>query len=330
MNTFSRFIPSFASPPSASSNAQLRHGKPQQQFDHLARINTDDHVNAEFAGQWDADECEDELLGLQRVMADAQNPRRPVIGSWMMFPGANLARMVAQLGYDFILVDCEHGNIDDAAMHASVGAIAGEGVSPLVRIPKLDVGTVKRALDCGAHGILCPSISTVDDARALVSYSKFPATTKPLTNQSSKKLLSGIRGVGSPFAPSVFRQSLAEYIRTANRNTFIAIQIETTEGLSNCEEIAKVDGIVLKNSQVTDHQTNSPNDLASSMGYPPLSHESIPEVQEAIERILAAAHKAVDLMNLGGDVVALMEWNNEQLARLDDITGKKSTSAMYY
>uniref|UniRef100_A0A8H7XYB8 HpcH/HpaI aldolase/citrate lyase domain-containing protein n=1 Tax=Psilocybe cubensis TaxID=181762 RepID=A0A8H7XYB8_PSICU len=343
MNTFSRFIPSFASPPSASSNAQLRHGKPQQQFDHLARINTDDHVNAEFAGQWDADECEDELLGLQRVMADAQNPRRPVIGSWMMFPGANLARMVAQLGYDFILVDCEHGNIDDAAMHASVGAIAGEGVSPLVRIPKLDVGTVKRALDCGAHGILCPSISTVDDARALVSYSKFPATTKPLTNQSSKKLLSGIRGVGSPFAPSVFRQSLAEYIRTANRNTFIAIQIETTEGLSNCEEIAKVDGI--------DMLFIGPNDLASSMGYPPLSHESIPEVQEAIERILAAAHKAgkyagmfctqaehvrrryaqgFDLMNLGGDVVALMEWNNEQLARLDDITGKKSTSAMYY
>lgn len=48
-------------------------------------------------------------------------------------------------------MDCEHGNIDDAAMHASVGAIAAEGVSPLVRIPKLDIGLVKRSLDTGGQ-----------------------------------------------------------------------------------------------------------------------------------------------------------------------------------
>lgn len=108
------------------------------------------------------------------------------------------------------------------------------------------------------------------------------------------------------------------------------------------------------------------------MGYPPLAHESITEVQEAIERILATAHgagkyagmfctqaeyvrrryaqgcecsffllagssfsndaalDAVDLMNLGGDVVALMEWNGQQLSKLEDITGKKSTNMVYY
>ncbi|PPQ79570.1 hypothetical protein CVT25_003452 [Psilocybe cyanescens] len=344
MNTFSRFIPGFSSaaPPGPSATG--------------LQVGPDVHL-----GCGDHHEDEDELLGLQRVMVDAQNPRRPVVGSWMMFPGANLARMVAQLGYDFILVDCEHGNIDDAAMHASVGAIAAEGVSPLVRIPKLDIGLVKRSLDTGAHGILCPSISTPDEARALVSYSKFPAATKAgptqtrstvipaAPNVGTKKLISGIRGVGSPFAPSVFRQTLAEYIRTANHNTFIAVQIETIQGLENCEEIAKDMRSCL--TLVKDMLFVGPNDLASSMGYPALAHESIPEVQEAIARVLAAAHAAgkyagmfctqaehvrrryaqgFDLMNLGGDVVALMEWNGTQLAKLEDITGKKSENIVYY
>lgn len=85
-----------------------------------------------------------------------------------MFPGASLARMIAQMGYDvsvpnpralrsvtsvydvqFIVIDCEHGNIDDAAMHASVGAIAAENCSPLVRIPAPEYAYVKRALDTG-------------------------------------------------------------------------------------------------------------------------------------------------------------------------------------
>ncbi|KAF8914152.1 Phosphoenolpyruvate/pyruvate domain-containing protein [Gymnopilus junonius] len=257
-----------------------------------------------------------------------------------MFPGAALARMIAQIGYDFVLIDCEHGNIDDSAMHAAVSAVAAEGVSPLVRIPAPDNVYIKRALDSGAHGILCPSMSTAKEARSLVSYAKFPATTKvvpsmfpnppPLQVPNSK--LSGIRGVGSAFAHAVFRQTMADYIRTANRNTFIAVQIETLEGLENCEEIAKVDGI--------DLLFIGPNDLSSSLGYPPLEHEAIPEVQEAIKRVLTAAHEAgkyagmfctasehvhrrfeqgFDLMNLGGDVVALMEWNEAQLKKLSDI-----------
>jgi 4-hydroxy-2-oxoheptanedioate aldolase len=179
----------------------------------------------------------------------------------------------------FILVDCEHGNIDDGAMHAAVGAIAAEGASPVVRIPGPDNVYVKRALDSGgktladclfinvkfdfflscislAHGILCPSMSTAEEARKLVSFAKFPATTKAVpvpsgwTEAPSRREeqqrglgISGTRGVGSPFAPAVFRQTLGEYIRTANRNTLIAVQIETLEGLENCEEIARVDGI---------------------------------------------------------------------------------------
>lgn len=87
-------------------------------------------------------------------------------------------------------------------------------------------------------------MNTAEEARKLVSYAKFPAQTKSTqTSISTSSSLSGVRGVGSPFAPAIFRQTFPEYVRTANRNTFVAVQIETLQGLENCEEIAKVDGI---------------------------------------------------------------------------------------
>ncbi|KAJ3761001.1 Pyruvate/Phosphoenolpyruvate kinase-like domain-containing protein [Lentinula raphanica] len=266
-------------------------------------------------------------LGLRKVMSDARRLHQPVVGSWLMFPGASLARMMAQMGYDFVLVDCEHGNIADADMHASVGAIAAQGVSPIVRIPAPENWIVKRTLDTGAHGILCPMMSTAEEARRLVSYAKFPPHA-----QKTPDSISGIRGVGSPFAPAAFGQAMDEYIATANRNTFIAVQIETVEGLENCEDIAKVDGI--------DMLFVGPNDLCSSMGYPALEHSKIPEVQEAIERVLRASKAAgkyagmfctsaeqvqarfeqgFDFMNLGADVVALAMWNSNELEKLKHI-----------
>lgn len=99
-------------------------------------------------------------------------------------------------------------------------------------------------------------MSTAEEARKLVTFAKFPPATKtvpgfegwteaPSRHEEQRRGpgISGTRGVGSPFAPAVFRQTLGEYIRTANRNILIAVQIETLEGLENCEEIARVDGI---------------------------------------------------------------------------------------
>ncbi|KAJ4472131.1 Pyruvate/Phosphoenolpyruvate kinase-like domain-containing protein [Lentinula aciculospora] len=276
----------------------------------------------------DAPSSSEALMGLQKVMIQASNPRRPVVGSWLMFPGASLARMVAQMGYDFVLVDCEHGNIADADMHTSVGAIAAQGVSPVVRIPAPENWIVKRTLDTGAHGILCPMMSTAEEARKLVSYAKFPIPKNLRTPDS----ICGIRGAGSPFAPAAFGQGMGEYIATANRNIFIAVQIETIEGLESCEEIAKVDGI--------DMLFVGPNDLCSSMGYPALEHLHNPEVQNAIQRVLSAAKAAgkyagmfctsaeqvearyeqgFDFMNLGADVVALATWNAVELGKLKNI-----------
>ncbi|GAA5861969.1 hypothetical protein JCM1840_006892 [Sporobolomyces johnsonii] len=275
-------------------------------------------------------------LGLHPVLerkARPANPaqRKPVVGSWMMLPGASLARMIAAAGYDFLLVDCEHGNIADAEMHAIVHAVAAAGSSPLVRIAAPENYLVKRALDTGAHGILCPMMSSAEEARRLVSFAKFPVSRSALAADPSL-VAGGVRGAGSPFAPAVFGQSLAEYTATANENTFVGVQIETREGLDACEEIARVEGI--------DMLFVGPNDLALSLGYPPTSHPDVPQVQAAIARVLAACRAAgkyagmfctsaeqvqerfaqgFDVMNLGADIVAISAWNASELGKLEGI-----------
>jgi 4-hydroxy-2-oxoheptanedioate aldolase len=95
-------------------------------------------------------------------------------GTWWMLPGGNLSRAIARTGYDWVCVDCEHGNIADNQMHESVTVIASCGASPLVRIPANEGWMVKRALNSGAHGIVVPLLYTAEDIRKLVQTAKFP------------------------------------------------------------------------------------------------------------------------------------------------------------
>ncbi|KAI4282555.1 MAG: hypothetical protein L6R38_002852, partial [Xanthoria sp. 2 TBL-2021] len=67
------------------------------------------------------------------------------LGAWQMLPGSNISRIIAPSGFDWVVVDTEHGNIDDGAMYEAVAAIAGCGVSPLVRIAANESWMVKRA-----------------------------------------------------------------------------------------------------------------------------------------------------------------------------------------
>jgi 4-hydroxy-2-oxoheptanedioate aldolase len=141
-------------------------------------------------------------------------------GAWQMLPGGNLSRTIARTGYDWVCVDCEHGNIADHQMHESVAAIASCGASPLVRIPANEGWMVKRALDSGAHGIVVPLLYTAEDARKLAHAAKFPPT--------------GQRGYGSPFSTGAFGDpSGVEYLQQANDALVTIVQIETKEAFEN-------------------------------------------------------------------------------------------------
>ncbi|KII84830.1 hypothetical protein PLICRDRAFT_146366 [Plicaturopsis crispa FD-325 SS-3] len=251
---------------------------------------------------------------LARAHPDATD-RRPCFGSWLQFPGAQLARIVCGTGVDWVLVDTEHGAIGDTEMHASVPAIAATGVAPVVRLPAGEPWMIKRALDAGAHGLMIPMVETREQAEALVRASKFPPR--------------GVRGCGSPFAPDVFGQTMGEYIDTANESTILIVQIESPLGLKNAQEIAAVDGV--------DMLFVGPNDLAMAMGNGSKSHTECPDVQNAIAEVLRVAHAAgkhagmfavnaeqaaarykqgFQFVNVGADIVAIQAWMGGEMARV--------------
>ncbi|OJJ76709.1 hypothetical protein ASPBRDRAFT_27131 [Aspergillus brasiliensis CBS 101740] len=241
---------------------------------------------------------------LQASLDRATARQGPSIGQWLEFPGYSLARTVAPLGADWVLIDCEHGNIDDKEMYLQVGAISSAGVSPIVRIPASEPWMMKRALDCGAHAIMVPMCET-----------------------------KGLRGAGAMFAPAAFDQTGREYLTHANDNVMIIVQIESRTAVDNCAAIAAVPGI--------DMLFVGPNDLASFMGYFALDHAQIPEVQKATTRVLQAAkdagkyaghfalsadvaaakyHQGFDFVNSGADIVALTSWMSTEMSKLRQLT----------
>ncbi|KAG5984939.1 hypothetical protein E4U55_002521 [Claviceps digitariae] len=205
-----------------------------------------------------------------RLKAAFQQGRQSM-GMWQMLPGANVSRVLARSGVDWVMVDCEHGNIDDGAMHEAVPAIAALGVSPLVRLPDLQPWMVKRALDAGAHGILVPLLRSAEQARELVRAAKFPPR--------------GNRGFGSPIAPQCFNPvpSFTDYLQQANDALLTMVQIETQEALDQVEEIAAVEGI--------DVLFIGPFDLGNNIGHPVINGVMAPELKAAIVKIQAVCRQ---------------------------------------
>ncbi|KUI65886.1 4-hydroxy-2-oxo-heptane-1,7-dioate aldolase [Cytospora mali] len=248
--------------------------------------------------------------------------RGPSYGIWQMLPGANISRALARANPDWITVDCEHGNIDDAAMHEAIPAISSCGVSPVVRIPDFQSWMIKRALDAGAHGILVPLIRTVDEVKQVVAAAKFPPE--------------GRRGFGSAIAMQNFNPvpSFTEYLQQANAALLTMVQIETKEALDVVEEIAPLVDVLFI----------GPFDLGNNMGYPIIDGDVKPQLKEAISRILKAAKGAgkkcgmyatngeeaaqygamgFDMINVGTDVTTMESVMRQSMAAARGSAGLK-------
>lgn len=202
-------------------------------------------------------------------MLNALRANSKPIMTFLGLPSFRTAQIVAQSGVDGIIIDCEHGHISDDSMHSSTAAIAALGVSPLVRLRMTHADLIKRALDAGAHGIVVPQISTAEDARAVVTHSKFPPQ--------------GLRGQGSAFPAITHGIDIPTYLKTANETLITCVQIESILGVENVDAICAVPGV--------DMIFIGPNDLALSvLGYVPAKGNE-PEFVGAIEKIVAAARK---------------------------------------
>jgi 4-hydroxy-2-oxoheptanedioate aldolase len=194
----------------------------------------------------------------------------PCRGAWLGLPTPFSARLLARLPLDWLMIDAEHAPVDASSLALMVAAIAeARGPAPLVRIAQSSVENIKRALDSGAAGVLVPMVNTRAEAEQAVSWAKFPPQ--------------GTRSFGSSYAGLAFGQSMPEYLKAANRQTLLAVQIESQAALENLDEIFTVDGI--------DMAFVGPVDLSVSLGLDPLPENPHPAFQEALGRIVEAAHR---------------------------------------
>ena len=175
----------------------------------------------------------------------------------------NLAYMLVQSGFDFFIIDNEHGAYSPETVSNMIAAAGGAGISVIVRIPEIRREAIMKPLDSGAAGLLVPMVNTAEQAREIMTYAKYP----PMGN----------RGVALSRAHSSYgRPSAAEYLDQANQATFIAVQAESPQAIENLASIASTPGV--------DAIFVGPADLSVSMGIPgQLTH---PKEIEAIAKVI--------------------------------------------
>ena len=186
------------------------------------------------------------------------------LGAWCMIPSSLTAEILAKGGYDWVLVDLQHGCMGYETAVEMIRAIDLAGITPIVRVPWNEPGIVGRMLDAGAMGIVAPMINSVAETQRLVDACRYPP--------AGKRSLGPVR-VGA-------RDGLG-YVAGANDRIAVIPMIETVEALAAVEDIAAVPGV--------DALFVGPFDLSFSLGLRPGDNDGEPRFDEAIARVNAAA-----------------------------------------
>jgi 2-keto-3-deoxy-L-rhamnonate aldolase RhmA len=230
-----------------------------------------------------------------------------VLGTWVSSSDPLVSEAVAQSGFEFLIIDCEHGLMDTSAMLMNLIAARAAGNRTLVRLADHDTHSFMRALDGGADGILLPRVETVDEVRRAVEICKYPPVGK--------------RGFGPLRAASYYR-NIEGYAANANDSVVIIVQIETAGALEAIDDILAVEGL--------DGVLVGRNDLAGSLGL--VRDHGNPELNAIAADILSRAKKrgmiraiatggggetAASLMNLNANVIAAGGYIEYMVAGMD-------------
>jgi 4-hydroxy-2-oxoheptanedioate aldolase len=192
---------------------------------------------------------------------------RAVVNGWLAIPSGFSAEVMAQCGWDSVTVDMQHGVQDYLSMVQCFQAMQAHPVTPLVRVPWNEPGIIGKVLDGGAMGVICPMVSTPDEARALVSACKYP----PAGKRSNGPIRAAMYGEAS------------SYQMTANDHVMVIPMIETQEAIDNIDAILDVPGI--------DMIYIGPSDLGFSLGLVPILDREEPQILGIYDKLLGAAKK---------------------------------------
>jgi 4-hydroxy-2-oxoheptanedioate aldolase len=201
---------------------------------------------------------------------------RVQIGLWSSLCSNIGAEVLADAGFDWILLDGEHSPNDVPSTMSQMQALVGGTASPIVRPAWNDAVMIKRILDIGAQTILVPYVQNAEEAKRAVAAVRYPPA--------------GIRGVASSTRANHYGR-VNNYLKLADTEICLLVQVETRPALGELEAIAKVEGV--------DGVFIGPSDLAASLGH--IGNPAHPEVQAALEdavKRLKAVGKAAGILTL--------------------------------
>ncbi|MEP7354945.1 MAG: aldolase/citrate lyase family protein [Acidobacteriota bacterium] len=198
---------------------------------------------------------------------------RPKLGLFVNSHSPTVAEQLAHSGYDWLLIDSQHGPMNYEKLSVMLAGVASGGAKSLVRVAGYsDRAGIQQSLDMGADGVLVPYINTAEEARQAVNCCHYP--------------MKGTRSVYFP-QRSMNKDGLLGYAGASGENTIVALQVETADCIKNIDEIAAVPGV--------DLLFLGQNDLCMSMGlfekYKFPDMYTSPELNEAVAKLQAAAKK---------------------------------------
>jgi len=210
-----------------------------------------------------------------------------VLGLFSTVDSIELIEIAGLCGFDFTVIDCEHGAFSIEAVRKLIPAAELRGMTPLMRITDKLPSTILRSLDIGTYGILAPGVESAEEARRIV--------------KSAKYYPMGQRGMAIPRAGD-YGLMTEDYHSFANKNTLIAVQCESKAGMDHLEEIAAVEGI--------DVVFIGPFDLSQSLGVPG---------QIESQTVKAAIQTSLAKIQLAGKIAGIYAVDAEQARQYIDM-----------
>jgi len=190
--------------------------------------------------------------------------RKKLIGCWCSLGSPITTEVMGLAGFDWLLLDGEHAPNDVLSFIPQLMALKDSASAPVVRPQWNDTVIIKRLLDAGFYNFLIPFVESADDAKRAVAATRYPPQ--------------GVRGVSVSHRSNRYG-TVPEYFEVINDNISVIAQIESRKAVGAIDEICAVDGV--------DCVFIGPSDLAAGYGY--LGNPLHPEVQEAMQRIIASA-----------------------------------------
>ncbi|MFJ4654400.1 HpcH/HpaI aldolase/citrate lyase family protein [Nocardia sp. NPDC088792] len=208
----------------------------------------------------------------------------PRLGAWVKLPAPESVELLALAGFDFVVIDTEHGTIDIRTMSTMIGLARGCGIAPFVRVADTAPRDVQAPLDAGAAGLFVPQVDDAAAALDAVRATRFPPLGRRGASTSGRAGRWGLEALG-------------DYLRTGNEEVRLVVQAESLEALSAIVEIGEVAGV--------DAVFIGPTDLAVSSGLRD-DDRSLADLVAAAER-RCAEHRITLGTTASGNAPALLD-----------------------